>query len=111
MFILNFSQLNHICEEGINELHKTSCILWKLSFKHHAWRDLQLYFMAQGLPDYWLSGLPPACPRVNCGVPQPTPGSEYGKYLDTKYQSSFFFGCQDTFKLAGQTNHHDNVVR
>ncbi|XP_069668601.1 uncharacterized protein uif isoform X2 [Periplaneta americana] len=70
-----------------------------------------VYDPKPGLPDYWLSGLPPACPRVDCGLPHPTPGAEYGKYLDTKYQSSFFFGCQDTFKLAGQTNHHDNVVR
>ncbi|XP_046990617.1 sushi, von Willebrand factor type A, EGF and pentraxin domain-containing protein 1 [Schistocerca americana] len=70
-----------------------------------------VYDPQPGLPDYWLSGLPPACPRVDCGEPEPTPGAEYGNYLDTKYQSSFFFGCQDTFKLAGQTNHHDNVVR
>lgn len=53
----------------------------------------------------------PSCPRANCGIPVPTPGAEYGKYLDTQYQSSFFFGCQDTFKLAGQTDRNDNVVR
>lgn len=41
----------------------------------------------------------------------PTPGAEYGQYVDTKYQSSFFFGCQETFKLAGQSSKHDNVVR
>lgn len=41
----------------------------------------------------------------------PTPGAEYGQHPDTKYQSSFFFGCQHTFKLAGQTGKHDNVVR
>ncbi|EZA50646.1 Sushi, von Willebrand factor type A, EGF and pentraxin domain-containing protein [Ooceraea biroi] len=70
-----------------------------------------VYDPKHGLPDYWLSGLPAACPRVDCGKPLPTPGAEYGTYLDTKYQSSFFFGCQDTFKLAGQTNRNDNVVR
>lgn len=41
----------------------------------------------------------------------PTPGAEYGQYLDTRYQSSFFFGCQNTFRLAGETSKHDNVVR
>lgn len=40
-----------------------------------------------------------------------TPGAQYGQYVDTKYQSSFFFGCQNTFKLAGQTTKNDNVVR
>ncbi|XP_063243609.1 sushi, von Willebrand factor type A, EGF and pentraxin domain-containing protein 1 isoform X2 [Bacillus rossius redtenbacheri] len=70
-----------------------------------------VYDPKPGLPDYWLSGLQPACPRVDCGEPLPTPGAEYGTYQDTKYKSSFFFGCQDTFKLAGQTNRHDNVVR
>ncbi|KAK7873875.1 hypothetical protein R5R35_005737 [Gryllus longicercus] len=70
-----------------------------------------VYDPKPGKPSYWLSGLTPSCPRVDCGIPHPTPGAEYGNYLDTKFQSSFFFGCQDTFKLAGQTNHHDNVVR
>lgn len=64
-----------------------------------------------GFPDYWLSGSPPSCPRVDCGAPVPTPGAEYGNFIDTRYQSSFFFGCQDTFKLAGQTDKNDNVVR
>lgn len=41
----------------------------------------------------------------------PTPGAEYGQFPDTRYQSSFFFGCQNTFKLAGQTSKNDNVVR
>jgi len=41
----------------------------------------------------------------------PTAGAEYGNFKDTRYQSSFFFGCQDTFKLAGQTDKNDNVVR
>ncbi|KAF7987305.1 hypothetical protein HCN44_003067 [Aphidius gifuensis] len=70
-----------------------------------------VYDPKPGLPDYWLSGAQPGCPRADCGKPLPTPGAEYGQYDDTKYQSSFFFGCQDTFKLAGQTNRHDNVVR
>ncbi|KAK9718535.1 CUB domain [Popillia japonica] len=70
-----------------------------------------VYDPKPGLPDYWLSGSKPYCPRADCGVPPPTPGAVYGKYLDTKYQSSFFFGCQNTFKMAGQSNKHDNVVR
>ncbi|XP_052128948.1 sushi, von Willebrand factor type A, EGF and pentraxin domain-containing protein 1 [Frankliniella occidentalis] len=70
-----------------------------------------VYDPKPGFPEYWLSGVPPSCPRVDCGIPLPTPGAEYGKYTDTKYQSSFFFGCQDTFKLAGQTSKNDNVVR
>ncbi|XP_055387901.1 uncharacterized protein LOC129616312 isoform X2 [Condylostylus longicornis] len=70
-----------------------------------------VYDPKPGLPDYWLSGLKPSCPRVDCHLPMPTPGAEYGQYVDTRYQSSFFFGCQNTFKLAGQTSKHDNVVR
>lgn len=70
-----------------------------------------VYDPKPGYPDYWLSGMSPACPRADCGLPLPTPGAEYGEFHDTKYQSSFFFGCQNTFKLAGQTNRHDNLVR
>lgn len=72
---------------------------------------LGAYWYSVGFPDYWLSGTMPSCPRVDCGVPPPTPGAEYGQFLDTRYQSSFFFGCQNTFKLAGQSSKHDNVVR
>lgn len=61
--------------------------------------------------EYWLSGAQPNCPRADCGKPMPTPGAEYGQYIDTKYQSSFFFGCQNTFQFAGETEKHDNVVR
>lgn len=70
-----------------------------------------VYDPKPGLPDYWLSGLPPACQRIDCGPPIPTPGAEYGNVRDTKFHSSFFFGCQDTFRLAGQTERNDNVVR
>ncbi|XP_072154980.1 uncharacterized protein uif isoform X2 [Bemisia tabaci] len=70
-----------------------------------------VYDPKPGYPDYWLSGMPPACPRVDCGDPVATPGAEYGNFIDTRFQSSFFFGCQDTFKLAGQTDRNDNVVR
>ncbi|KAF0293977.1 Fibropellin-1 [Amphibalanus amphitrite] len=62
-------------------------------------------------PDYWISGTPPACPRIDCGVPPTTPGGSYGNYADTMYESSFFFGCEDTFSLAGQSSSNDNVVR
>ncbi|KAJ8978623.1 hypothetical protein NQ317_011255 [Molorchus minor] len=70
-----------------------------------------VYDPKPGLPDYWLSAAAPSCPRVDCGIPPPTSGAEYGQYIDTKYQSSFFFGCQNTFKLAGQSSKHDNMVR
>ncbi|XP_050541159.1 sushi, von Willebrand factor type A, EGF and pentraxin domain-containing protein 1 [Daktulosphaira vitifoliae] len=70
-----------------------------------------VYDPKPGFPDYWLSGITPSCPRVDCGVPMPTAGAEYGNFKDSRYQSSFFFGCQDTFKLAGQTDKNDNVVR
>nr|XP_022919679.1 sushi, von Willebrand factor type A, EGF and pentraxin domain-containing protein 1 isoform X1 [Onthophagus taurus] len=70
-----------------------------------------VYDPKPGLPDYWLSGSKPACPKSNCGKPPPTPGAVYGDFVDTKYQSSFFFGCQNTFKMAGQSSKHDNVVR
>ncbi|XP_055635764.1 uncharacterized protein LOC129775276 isoform X1 [Toxorhynchites rutilus septentrionalis] len=70
-----------------------------------------VYDPKPGYPDYWLSGTIPSCPRVDCGEPMSTPGAEYGQRGDTKYQSSFFFGCQNTFKLAGQSSKNDNVVR
>lgn len=70
-----------------------------------------VYDPKPGRPEYWLSGVRPTCPRADCGDPMPTAGAEYGQFIDTKYQSSFFFGCQNTFKLAGETERHDNVVR
>lgn len=53
----------------------------------------------------------PECPKVDCGFPVETPGAEYGRFTETSYQSSFFFGCQETFKLAGQSSRNDNIVR
>ncbi|KAH1029275.1 hypothetical protein HUJ05_002540 [Dendroctonus ponderosae] len=38
-----------------------------------------VYDPKPGLPDYWLSGAAPSCPRTDCGVPPPTPGAEYGQ--------------------------------
>ncbi|XP_043197541.1 uncharacterized protein LOC122368017 [Amphibalanus amphitrite] len=70
-----------------------------------------VYDPKPGTPDYWISGTPPACPRIDCGVPPTTPGGSYGNYADTMYESSFFFGCEDTFSLAGQSSSNDNVVR
>ena len=61
--------------------------------------------------DYWLSGLSPACPRVDCGKPPVTKGATYGYYTDTRYKASFFFGCEETFTLAGKTSKNDNVIR
>lgn len=31
-----------------------------------------VYDPKQGLPDYWLSGAQPSCPRADCGEPMPT---------------------------------------
>lgn len=54
-----------------------------------------------GRGDYWFSGTSPACPRVDCGVPAPAPGALPYQYSDTRFGSSFFFGCEDTYNLAG----------
>jgi len=60
---------------------------------------------------YWLSGKSPECPRIDCGIPPNTTGATYGFYADTKYGSSFFFGCEETFTLSGKTSKNDNIVR
>lgn len=70
-----------------------------------------MYDPKPGFPDYWLSGAAPECPKVDCGFPVETPGAEYGRFTDTTFQSQFFFGCQETFKLAGQSSRNDNIVR
>lgn len=62
-----------------------------------------------GRGDYWFSGTSPACPRVDCGVPAPTPGALSYQYSDTKFGSSFFFGCEETYNLAGSSR-SGNVV-
>lgn len=61
--------------------------------------------------DFWLSGSEPSCPRIDCGPPPNTTGATYGFYADTKYRASFFFGCEETFTLAGKTSRNDNVIR
>ncbi len=67
---------------------------------------------APGRPDYWLSGANPGCPRIDCGKPPPIPGADYGDFLDTRHQASFFFGCKDeAFRLVGQSSKNDNIVR
>lgn len=48
---------------------------------------------------------------VDCGVPPESAGASYGQYLDTRYQSSFFYGCEDTFNVAGKSTFGDNIVR
>ncbi|KAK7079934.1 Calcium ion binding, partial [Halocaridina rubra] len=70
-----------------------------------------VYDPQPGKPDYWMSGVPLQCPRVDCGEPAETPGATYGFTKDTKFKSSFFFGCEETFSLAGQTSTNDNAVR
>lgn len=91
-----------------------------------------VYDPKPGFPDYWLSGAgkkshcftfkyqllqfmfifpAPECPKIDCGFPVEAPGAEYGRFTETTFQSSFFFGCQETFKLAGQSSRNDNIVR
>lgn len=70
-----------------------------------------VYDPKEGRGDYWLSGLSPSCPRIDCGVPRETAGASYEQYVDTRYKSSFFFGCQDTFTVAGKSTFGDNIVR
>ena len=65
----------------------------------------------EGKPDFWLSGAPPACPRVDCANPPNTTGASYGFYADTKHRANFFFGCEETFTLAGKTSRSDNMIR
>jgi len=62
-----------------------------------------------GRGDYWFSGTSPACPKIDCGVPQHTPGALPYQYSDTKFGSAFFFGCEDTYNLAGSSR-SGNVV-
>ncbi|MCL4136243.1 UNVERIFIED_CONTAM: hypothetical protein GTU68_021071, partial [Idotea baltica] len=59
---------------------------------------------------YWLSGAMSQCPRVDCGIPLETPGATYSFSGDTKYGSMFYFGCEDTFRLAGQSSKNNNLV-
>ena len=71
-----------------------------------------VYNPLPGRPDYWLAGATPTCPRIDCGVPPPIPGADYGDFVDTRYQASFFFGCKDeAFRLVGQSSKNDNIVR
>ena len=46
----------------------------------------------------------PSCPRIDCSQLAETPGAEYGFFPDTRYKSSFFFGCQPTFTLTAQSS-------
>jgi hypothetical protein len=70
-----------------------------------------VYDPRPGSPDYWLSGSPPACPRIDCGAPPLIPGADYGDFIDTRYQANFFFGCKDeAFRLVGQSSKKTNIV-
>ena len=47
----------------------------------------------------------------DCGVPPSLPGASYGQFLDTRYQSTFGFGCKDdAFRLSGQSSKDSNIV-
>ena len=70
-----------------------------------------VYDPVPGVADYWLSGAEPACPKVDCGFPAESPGATNGFLANTKYEESFFFGCRDTFNLAGQSSKNDNIIR
>ena len=70
-----------------------------------------VYDPRPGTPDYWLSGEAPQCPRIDCGAPPQIPGADYGDMIDTRYQSTFFFGCKDeAFRLTGQSSKNNNIV-
>ncbi|KAI1303707.1 Fibropellin-1 [Halotydeus destructor] len=71
----------------------------------------QCVFDPSSKGDFWMAGAQPSCPKIDCGKPPETPGATYGFYSDTKYKSSFFFGCEETFTLAGKTSRNDNVIR
>lgn len=62
-----------------------------------------------GRGDYWFSGTPPACPKIDCGVPQSTPGALPYTYTDTKFGSSFYFGCEENYKMAGSSRSGNEV--
>ncbi|KAG1655606.1 Fibropellin-1 [Nymphon striatum] len=70
-----------------------------------------VYDPSQSSSNYWLAGTSPGCPRIDCGPPVETPGSTYGSFADTRYRSSFYFGCDETYKLAGKSNQNDNIIR
>lgn len=70
-----------------------------------------VYSPQPGKSNYWLSGANPECPRVDCGAPPEITGALYGSFIDTRYQSSFFFGCEETFNVAGKSTLNDNIVR
>ncbi|KAG8179313.1 hypothetical protein JTE90_016418 [Oedothorax gibbosus] len=70
-----------------------------------------VYDPQPGKPSYWMAGEAPMCPRIDCGDPPESTGAVFGQYLDTRYQSSFFFGCEETFNIAGKSSFNDNIVR
>lgn len=45
-----------------------------------------VYDPREGKPDFWMSGAPPTCPKVDCGKPTDSTGATYGFYVDTLYK-------------------------
>ncbi len=45
-----------------------------------------VYDPREGRPEFWFSGAPPSCPKVDCGKPMDTTGSTYGFFVDTQYK-------------------------
>ncbi|RWS09468.1 uncharacterized protein B4U79_12754 [Dinothrombium tinctorium] len=99
--ILYLANVSIVCSEEGRENRKTATSTFRQC----------VYDPIFGKPDFWLSGTKPACPKIDCGAPPETSGSSYGFFADTKYKSSFFFGCEETFTLAGKTSRNDNVIR
>lgn len=49
--------------------------------------------------------------EIDCGVPEPSSGANYGSPRDTSYNSNFAFECEENFHLAGKSSFGDNSVR
>ena len=48
---------------------------------------------------------------VDCGTPPLFPGAVYGDFRDTRYQSTFSFGCKgETIRLTGESSKKTNIV-
>lgn len=44
------------------------------------------YDPRDGKPDFWLSGVMPTCPKIDCGKPPESNGASYGYYMDTHFK-------------------------
>ncbi|GAB6028275.1 hypothetical protein CHUAL_002455 [Chamberlinius hualienensis] len=60
---------------------------------------------------YWMSGTTPACERLDCGIPEPSPGVVISRLRDTKYGATFPFECEPNFQLSGRSDAASTVVQ